>query len=285
MSRSIMSLRLSLAVIALPVLLFCNGCKSRKHAQSDSSVPAVAKPMEDRSVQELLDKLELNSFKANWMSAKASVSTVKDGNETSFNISMRYKRDSVIWISISPLLGIEVARVMVTPDSIKFLDRLHGKYKVSSFESINKLLQLKVNFDIVQSLLVGNFFAYKKNENRFNSVYLEEKYYILSSLNKKQLKRSLEEKDPNKPVIQDVYVNDENYRITRVQVDDQKINKTLITEYSDFRETNAGIFPFKSFTKVTSDNTVEIRIEYGKVTAGEPQEFPFNIPSNYERVH
>jgi hypothetical protein len=103
---------------------------------------------------------------------------------------LRAKKDSIIWISISPLLGIEVARVMITPDSVMMLDRIHNKYQVNTFETINKLLQLKVNFEIVQALLYGNFFAYKKNENRFNSVYLEEKFYVLSSLNKKKLKRS-----------------------------------------------------------------------------------------------
>lgn len=239
--------------------------------------------MENESVQDLLSRLDSASFKAEWINAKASVTTIDDGNETSFNISMRAKKDSVIWISISPLLGIEVARVLITPDTVKFLDRLHGKYQVNTFETINKLLQLKVNFEIVQSLLYGNFFAYKKNENRFNSVYLEDKYYILSSLTKHKLKRSLEEKDPNKPIIQDVYINHVYFRILKMAVEDQRIGKSLETEYDDFRVTEAGQFPFKSVTRITAEKNFEIRIEYGKVSTGEPQEFPFSVPNNYER--
>ena len=213
---------------------------------------------------------------------------VQDSNEVSFNISYRSKKDSVIWISVSPLLGIEVARLMITPDSVKMLDKIHNKYEVTSFESINKMLQMKVNFEIIQALLYGNFFAYKKNENRFNSVYLEDslgsQFYILSSLNKKKLKRALEEKDLNKPVIQDVYVNDTTYRVNRVQVEDQRINKVLNTSYSDFHETDGGLFPFKSKTNITAEKNIEIRIEYGKVTKAESLEFPFNIPNNYERI-
>jgi hypothetical protein len=219
------------------------------------------------------------------MTAKASVTSKQEDNEINFNISMRCKKDSVIWVSISPLLGIELARVMVTPDSVKVLDRLHGTYQVSSFETINKLLQLKVNFEIVQCMLLGNFFAYKKNENKFNSVYLEDKYYILSSLTKHQLKRSLEEKDPNKAVIEDVYVNDTNFKVMKLNVEDQRINKSLQTDFSDFRPTSAGLFPFLSKTKITAEKNIEITIEYGKVNVGEPQEFPFNIPNNYERTH
>ncbi|CAN5618847.1 hypothetical protein BH11BAC2_BH11BAC2_06490 [soil metagenome] len=273
-----------LAVLIPAFLLFSAGCKPRQKAQSNP-VTTITRPMEEKSVQDLLDSLETNSFKAKWMTAKASVTTNQDGNETSFNINMRFKRDSVIWISVSPLLGIEVARVMVTPDSVKLLDRLHNKYEVNTFESINKLLQLKVNFEIVQALITGNFFAYRKSENKFNSVFMEEKYYILSSLTKHQLRRSLEEKDPNKPVIQDVYINEQNFRITKMSVEDQRISKVLLTNYSDFRMTDAGFFPFRSDTKISAEKNFEIKIEFGKVNTGEPLEFPFNVPNNYERKH
>lgn len=275
--------RYFVTVIILSALFSITSCKGRKQAVV-SPAPTEIRPMQERSVQELMGKLDSAEFKAVWINAKASVSTIQDGSETSFNITMRSKRDSIIWISISPLLGIEVARVMITTDSVKFIDRLHGKYQVGSFENINKILQLKANFELVQALLFGNFFAYKKNENRFNSVYLEDKYYILSSLNKKNLRRSLEEKDPNKPVIQDVFIDENSYRIKKMQVNDQKISKTLTTDYEDFRITDAGLFPFKSVTRIEADKFFEIKIEYGKVAVGEPQEFPFNVPANYERI-
>lgn len=271
---------------AICFLVGASSCKTQKNVVAP--VAADIKPMVNKSVQELQDKLDSAAFNLEYINAKAAVVLINDSNEVSFNISYRSKKDSVIWISVSPLLGIEVARLMITPDSVKMLDKIHNKYEATSFESINKMLQMKVNFEIVQALLYGNFFAYKKNENRFNSVYLEDslgsQFYILSSLNKKKLKRSLEEKDLNKPVIQDVYVNDTTYRINRVQVEDQRINKILNTEYSDFRLTDGGLFPFKSKTNITADKNIEIRIEYGKVAKAESLDFPFNIPNNYERI-
>ena len=271
---------------ALCLLVTVSSCKTQKKVAAP--VAADIKPMVNKSVQDLQDKLDSCSFNSALVTAKASVTVVREGGEMNFNISYRSKKDSVIWISVSPLLGIEVARLMITEDSVKILDKINNKYEVTSFESINKMLQMKVNFEIVQALLYGNFFAYKKNENRFNSVYLEDslgsQFYILSSLNKKKLKRSLEEKDLNKPVIQDVYVNDTTYRINRVQVEDQRINKLLNTEYSDFRLTDGGLFPFKSKTNITADKNIEIRIEFGKVAKAESLDFPFTIPNNYERI-
>jgi len=282
MTKSCMSKQQILT--CLGIVFMCSAIFSCKSRHKPTIVPeGTFIPLQNESVQELMGRLDSSAFKAEWINGKASVSTERDGNETSFNITLRARKDSVIWISISPLLGIEVARIMITPDSVKMLDRLHNKYQANTFETINKLLQLKVNFEIVQSLLYGNFFAYKKNENRFNSVYLEDKYYILSSLNKKKLRRSLEEKDLSKPVIQDVYINSTLYKIFKMSVEDQKINKSLLTEYQDFRPTESGQFPFKSKTKVKADKDLEINIEFGKLKVGEVQEFPFNIPSNFER--
>ena len=45
--------------------------------------------------------------------------------------SMRIKKDSVIWISIAPV-GIEMARCLITPDSIK----LHSKISASTSLSV-----------------------------------------------------------------------------------------------------------------------------------------------------
>ena len=259
---------------------FLVSCKARK-----SALPSEAdvKPMKDRSVEDLLSRIDSSAFKAEWLNAKASVSTREGDNETRFTIHLRGKKDSVLWISISPLLGIEVARVLITTDSIKVLDRLNSKYRVSSMDYINRLLQLKVNFEIVQSLLTGNFFAYRKNENKFNSVYIEDKYYILSSLTKHKLKRSLEEKDLNKPVIQDCYV-DSTYRITKMSVEDQKIDKVLVAEYDDFRLTDGGLFPYKMKTVISAEKNFEIEIDYARVEVSEKQEFPFTIPDSYERL-
>jgi hypothetical protein len=123
---------------------------------------------------------------------------------------------------------------------------------------------------------------------KVNSIpfYVEEnEYYILSTLGKHKLKRSLEEKDPNKPVIQDMWISDLNYRIIRLSIEDDRIHKSLVTDYEDFRPTLAGTFPFKSETKIKADKTVNISIDYSKIVVNEVQEFPFTIPGSYEKIH
>src|SRR5688572_13161300 len=229
-------------ILATFLLFSWVGCKSR--GKTISPVIRDDKKPEDKTAPDLQQLISDHSFKTRTLTAKASVNSIVGDQENSFNINLRIYTDSIIWISISPLLGIEVARVMVTRDSVKFLDRLNKKFSVSDFRYLNELLQLNVDYDILQGVLTGNLFAYKKNV--FNSVYIEEKYYILSTLSKRQLKRSLEDVDISKPTVQDLWVDGTSYRITRLNVEDQRVNKSLLTDYEDHRQTEGGLFPFKS---------------------------------------
>jgi Domain of unknown function (DUF4292) len=266
--------------LAAVLILGAAGCKTRQNA-----VPPVvkeAKKPEDKTAPDLQQLIAANSFNARTFTAKAAVQSIVGGQDNSFNINLRLCTDSAIWISISPLLGIEVARVLVTRDSVKFIDRLNKKYSVSDFQFLNDLLQVNVDFDIIQGVLTGNLFAYKKN--KFNSVYIEDRYYILSTLSKRKLKRSLEDVDISKPIVQDLWVDGSNYRITRLNVEDQRLNKTLLTDYADHRQTEGGLFPFKSKTVITAGKTLKIDIEYQKLTLNNDIDFPFTIPAGYERI-
>lgn len=237
----------------------------------------------DTSAQNIYKLLRQHEFNSEWIYAKANVKADVDDKSNSFTITLKIKKDSLIWIYISPLLGLEAARVLVSKDSLKIMDRINKKYQVADYKYLRDLLRINVNFDMLQAMLTGNFFAYR-NENKFASVYLEDKYFILSTLSKHKLKRSLEEKDPNKPVIQDMWIDDTQFRIMRNSIDDEKINKNIEINYSDFRESDFGLFPYKCVTDIKADKRIHIEIEYFKLTLGESQDFPFTIPESYEKM-
>jgi len=276
------NLRLSAVIIFLAsAFLFTgSGCKSRE--KSISPVVKNENKPEDKTAPDLQQLISDHSFKTRTLSAKAAVQSIIGDQDNSFNINLRLYTDSVIWISISPLLGIEVARVMVTRDSVKFMDRLNKKFSVSDFQFLNDLLHVNVDYDILQGVLTGNLFAYKKN--KFNSVYIEDKYYILSTMSKRQLKRSLEDADVSKPIVQDLWVDGITYRILKLNVEDQRFSKSLLTEYEDHRQTDGGLFPYKSKTAIKAEKQLNINIEYQKITLNNDLDFPFSIPAGYEKI-
>lgn len=273
-----------IAVIAL-AFPFLNGCKPHQKLTTvqhqEAKIDSVT--ANQFAAKQLLDSVISNQMTAEWISAKASVDADIVDDNKSFNVTVRIHKDSAIWVSINAILGVEAARVLITKDSLKLMDRIHNKFAVADYEYLAEILRIKVDYNTIQALLLGNFFGYR-NETKFNSVYIEDKYYILSTLNKRKLRRSLEDKDPNKPIVQDFTIDPLTYRILSMNVEDDRISKTLHTEYSDFHATEKGLVPLKSDTKITADKNISIKIEYTKFNLGEIEEMPFRIPNNYERI-
>src|SRR5205085_10923765 len=139
----------------------------------------------------------------------------------------------------------------------------------------------KINFEIMQAVLVGNYFPYLKNE-KLKSVYEDSTFLILSTLNKHQAKRVMEDKDPTKPVIQDFWI-DSNYKINRSKISDDKLDRTLEADYRNYFLVNEKLFPHEIAVLVIASSLLKIKTKFTKVTANEVLSMPFSIPEKYNR--
>ena len=82
--------------------------------------------------------------------ARATVITEED--KISATVTMQTVRDSMIIISVMPMLGIEMARLEATPLEIIAIDKIHGRYAVGTFAELNRKLTPDLNWDILQQL-------------------------------------------------------------------------------------------------------------------------------------
>lgn len=82
----------------------------------------------------------------------ARATIVRDGEQLSATVTMQTVRDSLLVISIMPMLGMEMMRVEATPTEITGIDKLHGQYMQATYAELNRQLTPKVNWDILQQL-------------------------------------------------------------------------------------------------------------------------------------
>ena len=85
--------------------------------------------------------------------ARATVITEED--KISATVTMQTVRDSMIIISVMPMLGIEMARLEATPLEIIAIDKIHGRYAVGTFAELNRKLTPTLNWDILQQICTG----------------------------------------------------------------------------------------------------------------------------------
>ena len=85
---------------------------------------------------------------------------LQGGNNFSSSIQMRMVRDEAIYISLRPLLGIEVGKIVITGDSLYAVDKVHKRYiaeKVSILTS-----GIPVTVSDVQNIFLGRPFIIGK---------------------------------------------------------------------------------------------------------------------------
>ncbi len=265
-----------LAIFCL--IFFLGACKTHRKVVE---TPSASTKLKGEEVIQAFDSVIAHQFQFKYLTAKASVDyTDRTGDTRSFDINLRLKRDSAVWISITPLLGIEAARIMVTTDSVWMLDRVHKTVSRRNISYFEELLRTNVSFDMLQSVIVGNYFQYLKNE-KLKSIYEDEPYYILSSLNKRQVRRAAEEKDPNKPVVQDFWI-DGNFRIAKSKITDDKQNRFVEATYKDFVDVNGTLFPNNLVLTISGITPTIMKINYSKVVQVDSLQMPFSIPEKYE---
>jgi hypothetical protein len=118
-------------------------------------------------------------------------------------------------------------------------------------------------------------------KEKLRSLYEEEPYIILSTLNKRQARRASEEKDPNRPVVQDFWI-DGNYRIAKSRISDEKKDRWVEATYSNFTDVSGFLFPNNFVVTVAASTPTIIKVKYTKIVSEDTLAMPFTVPEKYE---
>ena len=139
--------------ILLGISISLIACKTRQ-TMLTAAVSDAVPPTETERITDNSDSLKNNKLTYDWISyrANANITTPKETN--SVNVFVVNRRDSIIYINASKF-GIEGARLVLTPDSVKFINHLNSTYYVGDYDIAEQFVGLKINFYLLQSLLIG----------------------------------------------------------------------------------------------------------------------------------
>lgn len=254
------------------VLLF--SCMAQKEIQKQQ---AVAKDCES-----LIELAHQSEFKFDWLSLKSNVEIESDGKTNGFKAFINIKKDSVIWISITPkALRIEGARVMLTKDSIFFMDKINKKYFTGTYDYIEKILQVEAEYQTFQQILLGNALEFEQDKIWCKT---EEDKYYLSTIKKRKLRKAENKDKAKSDFVQALWLNAENYKIEKLKLLDLVKNQSLEATYSNFSDEGGQLITHQINITVESEKTANLGLEITKVTINEPSNFSFRIPEKYEQI-
>ena len=95
--------------------------------------------------------------KPNWdyIAAKYDVDAKMGTQELSGTLSLRMKKDSVLWFSVSVAMGIQVAKGMLVGDTLHVLDLYNKNYYAISVQEVSEKLHTPVGITQLQNLFIG----------------------------------------------------------------------------------------------------------------------------------
>lgn len=277
------------------------GCKVRRTVEKS--------PLLQLNENALLELIDMNSFSYTTLSGKMSVSASTPDQKGSFKVNLRMGKDSAIWMSITPALGIEAMRILIEPDSLRFINKMKNQYFAGDYNSIDSLLQYTTKFEFIENLLVGNAVEIEPNEKYISIV--DNLYYVLQTKVKRKLKRAvnvaikpnkkdslygdvlkekkykkaIEKFDEDDLIVKRYYIRASDFRIARINIDDLLYKRSVQISYDDFQTYNGMKIPMSIDIQVTTPTeTSRIEMQYSRIKINEAQGYPFKIPSSYKAI-
>ncbi len=265
----------NLILITLSVLMLLASCKTQRSI--------IKKPIKEEGADYLFDKLKEHELKFDWLSARFSADYKKGKQESSFSGQIRIKKDSMIWLSLS-VMGIEGMRIMISQDSIKYINRLNNTYVIGDWFDLNRFLNTNIDYDILQSFLIGNDISFYE-EGKFKATIDKDEYKLITAARSKMKKHIRYHNDALNVFIQNIWLDPETFKITRADVKEiRKQNIKLDATYSSFEEIKNQLFPREMTYQIIAENRIFIDVKFSRINIDKALTFPFRIPSSYARV-
>lgn len=252
-------------------------------ASCSSVRKTIKEPLKEQGADYLFDNLKSNELKYTFFSSRFATSFYQNKNETSFSGQIRIYKDSLIWISISPVLGIEMARLLITNDSIKYMNRINNNYFISDFNYINTLINSTLDFDMLQSFLTGNDFSFY--ENTSFKAQIDNQEYKLVTTNRRKLKKYVRNNQEINIPLQNIWLSPETFKINRVMIRELTQEGRKLEGRYQYEGIGNQLVPVNLlFDLETSENKNIIKVDYSKINITDSLQFPFRIPEKYTRV-
>ena len=265
-----------IAFTFLLLLLIVSACNTQKQGYRS--------PIKEEGADYLLSQMKANENHFGTFSAKALASFTNQGKTNDVKLNIRIKKDSVIWVSISAGVGLEAARVLLTKDSVLFINRLDKTFFAGSYQFINKMINAQVDFDIVQAILTGNDFTWYDYQELKATVAQDQ--YQLESAHRRKMKKYIKAHDVVAQVIyQSLWLNPTSFKIEKLKIKEiNNDNKKIVAEYGNFKEVDGQVLPTQYNLTISAKEIVEIDATLIKVNLEKELSFPFNIPSKYTEI-
>ncbi|MEK8179063.1 DUF4292 domain-containing protein [Flavobacterium buctense] len=249
-------------------VVFLTSCKSKAVLVDSNSKPTVTIDENAISSQKIIKNHYNNKSDFSTLYIRSSAKYRDEKQSQNVTAEIKIKKGEKILVSIR-FLGITMAKALITPNEVKYYEKINGTYFEGDYASLSEWLGTDLDFDKIQNMLVG-----KPIDDLTQQDYayeLTDKFYKLSTVKDKTEKAfSFESK---------------NFLLKKQEITQPEKDRTFTVNYPNFQDFASAILPANlQINAMQKKGKTEISIDYNSVTFNEDLSFPYSVPDGYDRI-
>jgi len=294
-------------ILAVFSIILLTGCSNAKRI-------ADGKPLRPRDPNHIIKQSEKGDLKWDWMGFKMNADIKSNGTAEGFTLNVRMARDSAIWVSLTPALGVEVARILLRPDSVQIISKvpLNKFVYAGDYSPLQEVLGVPFDFYTFQELFSGSPLGFNPINDKFISKVDGHEYVLIEKfprkvkkllggmderaladldsdslsilLNDRKADRVLGRTNSEELLIKRYWFDGLTFTPTTDLFNDLKSGLTIRVERFGDEGHEEGLFPTRTMLTAFGDGVdLEAELEIRRSRINKEYDLPFDPPADYER--
>ncbi len=253
--------------LPLFLVLVVLGCKPKKVIVAPPVNPVKVEVVPDKKPENLI-MLKGKDLSFNTLSLKGKASLNVNGDENNVSMLIRIEKDKKIWVSVTAIAGIEVARAVITPDSLLLRNNIQKTYARKPFSYIYGFTNKQINFKLLQAVFAGNTIPDFMNVS--SELKQQNGVWVLSGLTNNLAYQSL---------------FNTLLKVSETSLNDAKSAQAFKVAYGSYTPLNSALFPSSlKINSMSGVKKIDVDIDFTKIDINVPVDFPFSVPKSYELI-
>jgi hypothetical protein len=282
-----------IVVAFLLIALGISSCKTTREVTTGN--------VKSIGTEKLLKNVAENSLDyENFSISRINCQFSNNQSKTSFKINLKSIKDKKILASITKL-NIPVGRVLLTPDSVIYVNYLDRNYFIDDYSFLSSYLNIDLDFNTIQALISNSAFSYRNDEKdkdfKTFSTSVESGLYVLQSErerkvfkmeekgNENKIERRLKRLDDNALILQKMSFNPANFALVKLLIEDKTNNRKMEMNFDEFVKVMDKDYPGAiDMSFITESENISLNIRMSGFSTEKLDSFNLEIPEKYQQI-
>ena len=210
-----------------------------------------------------------NRIPYDWFATRIKVEYSDDRQSQDFTAVVRMRRDSIMWVSLQGPFGIEGARILITRDTIKLVNKLSNEYLCQPISYLSNILPMQTDMTLLQDFILGYYMQFAGTAQDYRG--LEDSLHLIQAESPQMRYRAR--------------LYPQNYTLAKSLLTDKMIKQEMSITFGGYTTEQGRPFSAeRTIDLKQGSKSFNLHLSYTKIRVNEPLAFPFDVDQNMKRV-